>query len=174
MEELEVTLKTLFPGIDVIGENEEGSSLHIEVFPPDFNPIDVLSFLLDYGLKEIEIERCPSEAYEYLFRFPIVTWCAEWPLNFREWIMNVAQSGEEFPNVTFLKMNNIRWIFNAKELFWLDRVFPSLQKIEFVRNGSDEQEIQDYDGLLPKMTIEEIMTYLGPRAQTFDQYPYPY
>lgn len=67
-------------------------------------------------------------------------------------------------------MNNIRWIFNAKELFWLDRVFPSLQKIEFVHNGSDEQEIQDYDGLLPKMTTEEIMTYLGPRAQTFDQW----
>jgi len=167
MEELETILKTLFPGVSVIGENEEMTTVHIEAFPPDYNPIDVLSFLLDYGLDEVEVERCPPEAYGYLFRFSKVVWCAEWPLNFRDWVKKVADIGEEFSNVIFLKMNNIRWIFNAPELFWLDKIFPSLQKIEFVRNESDEQEIQEYDGLLPKMTIEEVTSYLGDRAEPF-------
>lgn len=138
-------LDTLFP--DIKTRDSGLDSVHIdgpivsskEAWPSPnyYNPIaPVLAFLLGKGETEVSLDSCSPKDYHLLFQFETIQYLANWPMEFAYQIERGYAVGQ-YPKVCEIKINNIRWIMTQEILERFLRVFPMLEKVEYVDNEDD-------------------------------------
>lgn len=133
---------------------------------------DILAFLLERGETKVVIDKCRAVHYHLLFQFTEVWHSIDWLIDdLKGYLEKCARAGVTFKSVRVMKINNIRWILGSKEEFgWLKKVFPKLNKIEYVDNDTDDLEVEAI-GSDPLVSLEDTRTYLeelGIEADTFE------
>lgn len=125
----------------------------------------ILAYLIGDGETVVQLDSCSEKDYHLLFQFEEVWFSSNWTTGLRDFIRGVS-SAFNYPKVRVIKINNIRWILGEQELKLLKKVFPNLQKLEYVDNGSNDEEEASYK-CLPLISLEKTKEILGEISDPF-------
>ena len=165
-----LSLQEAFPGLFV-----DLSSWGIPHLCTGFeqSPVAILQWLLDHQVIRISLDQpCAENIFLILFSgFEEVWHSADWIPVFRDWILAQHQAGNTY-QTKVIKINNLRWMFNKKDLKILCKVFPYLTKIEFIgaefeKTDDAQREREFYRENAPILSTKDIKKIIGEKAQPF-------
>lgn len=178
-----VEIKYLFPKVKVSSFEKSDGQVAICVHGrPSFDPYGrnkkdaliiqkntsispVLAYLLGVGESIIELDSCSEKDYHLLFQFEEIWFSSNWTSGLRDFIKGVSVAFN-YPKVKKIKLNNIRWILDESCLKLLKKVFPNLQRLQYVDNGNNVMEESEYK-CLPLISLKKTKEILGDIADPF-------
>lgn len=145
LKKLLFELANLFPEIETRDSGHD--SVHIdgpiasskEAWPSSnyyHSVTPILAFLLGKGETEISLDCCSPKDYHLLFQFEVIYYLTNWPIELACRIEGDYHV-DQFPKVCEIKINNIRWLMSRGIIQRFLRVFPMLEKVEYVDNEDD-------------------------------------
>ena len=135
----------------------------------------VLQWLLDHQVTKVNLDQpCRKNIFRKLFSFEEVWHSTDWIPFFKTWILSQHQTGNTY-QTKIIKINNLRWMFEKKDLKILLKVFPQLTKLQFVgaEVGRDDDHLFEkriYPDV-PMLSTQEVVKILGDRADPFSLFP---
>lgn len=137
------------------------------------SPVAILQWLLDHQVTRISLDQpCDENIFPNLFAgFDEVWHSTDWIPVFRDWILAQHQAGNTY-QTKVIKINNLRWLFNKKDLKILCKVFPYLTKLEFIgaefeKTDDAQLEREFYREGTPTLSTKNVKKIIGDKAQPF-------
>lgn len=175
LKKLLFELANLFPEIETRDSGHD--SIHIDgpICSPNeawsspnyyHSVTPILAFLLGKGEIEISLDYCSPKDYHLLFQFETIHYLTNWPIELACRI-ETDYHVDQFPKVREIKVNNIRWLMTRGILQRFLRVFPMLEKVEYVDNEDDgalEEEaygLTREDAKISAKLVEDLLGGIG-------------
>jgi hypothetical protein len=129
----------------ILGEDgpidEEGDYL---IFPTTLSLFQAQNYTQQLGLTNLpkilnfflEPALAPADLDYFLARCTEFIYTDTWPADLGDWLQQAEQQGRSYPEVTHIKMNNLRLILWPEDLPRLRQVFPNLSWLEYIIRDS--------------------------------------